>query len=192
MAAETLIRCLEEIIQRTSNPEEFAGFRSYLEKTFSSDTPSHERGIMDLNIKFICRFRSINPIDADIYDSLRKEAIAILEGMGYRTDILTSQEGALLGSSNQDSKNPYKPIGLLDGRYSLEEVIRARELAKISGTFGYFFEEPKSPDTLKGFNITLEPLDANGNTIRDPKPLDENLNPIENYRKSAKFPYRRD
>ena len=55
MAAETLIRRLEEIIQRAPNPEEFAGLKSYLEKTFSSDTPSHERGIMDLNSEFLDR-----------------------------------------------------------------------------------------------------------------------------------------
>ncbi len=113
--------------------------------------------------------------------------------------VLTSQEHNLLASSGAERtapvnpKIPYKPLGLLYGKYTREEVIAAREQQKVSGAFLFCgLEIPELPKAHQGVTITLEPLDGKGNTIRDPQPLDEKMNLIANYRKTDKFPYRRD
>ncbi len=112
--------------------------------------------------------------------------------------ILTSQEHLLGASSGAgidcqvNRRDPYKPLGLLYGKYTLEEVRRAREDRKAIGAFIWNFEIPGLPETATGVTVTLEPLDENGNTIRDPQPLDENGVPIKDYRKTDYFPCKRE
>lgn len=194
MNYQGLVTRLEEIIQMSSEPEEFQGLRAYLERCFSSDIPSHKRRITDLSLEFAHRHRFVRPEDAAAYDSLRKQGIKLLENMGYRSNIWTSQEHALGGSSGQVPTDPYKPLGLLDGTLTLEETRRSRELSRIAGASITFFEFPDTtfPKDVLSITVTLEPLDDEGNTIRDPQPLNRNLQPITNYRKTGEFPYRRD
>ena len=113
--------------------------------------------------------------------------------------VLTSQEHNLMASSGAertalaDPENPYKPLGLLYGKYTLEEIIAARERQKTSGAFIFCGLEISGwPKDRPGIKITLEPLDEGGNTIRDPQPLDDDMNIITGYRKTDEFPYRRD
>ena len=41
-------------------------------------------------------------------------------------------------------------------------------------------------------NLGLQKINERGETIRDPMPLDEKLQLIENYTKSSNFPFSRD
>jgi len=106
------------------------------------------------------------------YYSLLDSFVAILEARGYREgpDIRSFQEHRLMGSTLtvKYAEQPYKPIGILDGKLNLKEVQRARELVVMQSAHGiYYGLEPS-----RIVKISLEPLDDDGNAIRDPRLLD--------------------
>ena len=105
---------------------------------------------------------------------------------GYRVDYHTWQEHRLIGStvSKNFAEEPHKPLGILRGNLTIEEAQTARRLATFSSAIGRYFY-------LDGFvAISLEQLNVDGNTVRDPQVLDDKLNPIAtNY--SDDFPARR-
>ena len=193
MEHQELIQELNLIAKRSENQEGFSKLIDYINKCFSPDTPSHEIGTSRLGLEFQSCRDYVRPEDKESYISLDMQAINFLREMGYRTssEILTPQEHNLFGSDVPKNNEPYKPFGLITGELTLEEAIKARELTKTSFAFTPKYYHIKNHDE-DFVTISLESLDKDGNTIRDPQPLDENLNPISNYKKSDKFPFRRD
>ena len=69
---------------------------------------------------------------------------------------------------------------------SVEEANRARELARRQTALGVYFVNVND-DFVQ---VSLEPLDVEGNTVRDPQLLDDDLNVLPTIY-SDDFPYRR-
>ncbi len=104
---------------------------------------------------------------------------------GTFTYYYTPQEHFSMGSTGYEAFEPYIPVGIQRGELDLEEAVHVRRVLgfyRIQMTGKYF-----GLDVLKGpYRISLEPLDENGNTVRDPMPLD-----TDDFHYSADFPNRR-
>lgn len=133
------------------------------------------------------------------------DIIAELEAIGYRSasSYLTPQELRLIGGTGlwdeleADRSNAYLPAGLILGELTLPEAIKARELAQVSRFGGFpddFYNgltEVQGEDLLRKGYFSLEPLDEQGRTVRDPQLLDQNLDLIPNVSPKPDFPYLR-
>lgn len=119
--------------------------------------------------------------------------------------VLSTQEMCLIGQGlqkehkeyNKYYKQPYKLGRIIQGKLTVEEARKKRATRTHSLAFAKYFglEVHPNSENPKGryfVNISLEPIDKNGNTIRDPKPLDKSLKLISNYQKSKDFPFKRD
>jgi hypothetical protein len=134
----------------------------------------------------------------------------VLYVRGYRTDTLTHQEHLLNSSSAAGKDEPHKPIGIVIGTIGWEAAENARqlELLKVADTWNYTNEEIENSGLLK-VPILLERLGQDGNTVSDPRPLNEEkfrkavadgadldeaiaISLITPYGKDEKYPYRRD
>lgn len=158
----------------------------YVEKCLNLNTPSHEISIIELVAETYRLIRSIEEKNKDKFESLVEKVENILIERGYRTDTNTYQEHQLMGSTvwKGYAEEPHKPIGVIKGDLTLEEAVKARELERMQGALGHYF-------CRDGFvTISLETLNEQGNTIRDPQLLDINLNPIQTSY-SSDFPFRR-
>ncbi|MFA6489733.1 MAG: hypothetical protein WCT52_03540 [Candidatus Micrarchaeia archaeon] len=93
-----------------------------------------------------------------------------LRAKGYRGNgsILTWQEHRLIGSTIDYMVSPYMPIGIETGKLSIEEAKLARELVVFEDFIACHFGN--SP-ALFYVPALLEPLDANGLTVRDPRQI---------------------
>lgn len=116
-------------------------------------------------------------------------------------EILTGQEHELYGSTASVNKQvvemveaqPYTPVAFLVGNATLDQVAEARTAA---GTYkpmlNLGFAEWRGQKLgLTGYELTLEPLDKEGNTVRDPRPI-INGKPIDDAAVADNFPYRRE
>ena len=166
----------------------------YVVKCFDPDTPSHE---IFLGKVYRITHRGglshlIKREDQNRYEKLVEQVEQILIQRGYRyTDYyLTSQEHRILDPSAPHvcEDEPYKPVGITKGELTVEEAKRARELARYSTALEHYFCMEKDGRVVK---FSLEPLDENGNTIRDPQVLDDMLNPVPT-QYSDDFPFRRE
>lgn len=105
--------------------------------------------------------------------------------------VRSPQEYALIQSARGEegispTNEPYKIMALTSGA-SLENVQLARSRIRPKA-LGCYFE--LGADFVR---ISVEPIDGEGNTVRDPVPLREDetpMNPRE-YKYSANFPFRR-
>jgi hypothetical protein len=162
----------------------------YLSMCSDPNTPSHKISPIGLEAVLSFSWPLIPEDKQGAYEALLNQAQQVLRDRGYRSDIFTFQERCLLDlqPGGERAKDPYKPLGVSDGKLSVEETKRARELAKCGSAQGrYFVLDPEEV----GVRISLEPLDEDGNTVRDPQLLDDNLNPIPT-EYSPDFPYLRD
>ena len=193
MQHQAIMNGLNAIIQRSSYSKGFQPLLAYLKLISSQNTPSHLIDLMKLGELTGRCYRFVQSGDIDTYDDLIDQVAESLRQLGYRpvNGIFSSQEHALVGSSSVDPQNPYKPWTLLSGELTLEEVRKARELSRIMSVLPLYYRIPKAKGGNFPINVTLEQLDENGNTIRDPQPVDESLNPIT-HEKSENFPFRRD
>lgn len=117
-------------------------------------------------------------------------------------DLVTPQELALIQSGTEGAKNisstsnPYRPFAF--GRFKNADVAnvmaqRAKIGFRSAHSFYFGLDVKRDYGIGKGYvRITSEPLDDKGNTIRDPQPLDEKMQIMAAYTKSANFPFRRD
>jgi len=166
----------------------------YVESCYDPNTPSHNisrigamTSIMNLHTYFPDRnafFKKAEPLIERVMEHLAD--------LGYREDISTYQEHKLVGSTQwrEYSKNPHKPIGVMKGDLTVEEANRARGLERFQGALRYYFGIEEDIDKFL-VNISLEPLDADGNTVRDPRVLDDRLEPVPTSY-IPDFPYRRE
>ena len=158
----------------------------YIANCLNPDAPSHLISRGGLLTTTLALWREIDPNDSQRYEELGKQVDKILEERGYRDNIYTWQEHKIIGSTVwiKYSEEPHKPIGIIMGEFTVEEANRARQLAKRQSAFGQYFG---LDDLIK---VSLEPLDENGNTVRDPRVLDDKLEPVPT-QYSPDFPFKR-
>lgn len=193
-----IYRALDAILNRVEYSPLIENFRFYFLDCIDPNTPSYKRNLVKLiRMHFDNTQKDIVDEDLNKFIKLRNDAETWLKSVGYRYGTHTGQEARLVAGTIKDeySKDPYKPTGLIDGYSSLEEIHKARNLERCFGAsigLNHFYE------LLEGFNIkivrgySLEPLDKEGNTIKDPRLLDQDFNEIPGLKKTNKFPFRRD
>ena len=159
---------------------------TYVSKIFNPDTPTHELSRIKTVTQVMKFYHSLPPTEQQKLDSIQEQLLAILHERGYRDNILTYQEHQLIGSTVWIgySGNPFKPIGLVEGELTIPEANTARLLEKCTAAEGEFFDIPQ--ETVR---ISLEQLDPEGNIIRNPRLLDDMLNPLPETRYNPEFPY---
>ncbi len=164
----------------------------YIESCFNPSTPSHDISLHGLYRAGFTALREIpegqqrEEFERIIY----KTEGALLE-RGYRENLQTWVEHKLCGSTvfQGYQENPHTPIGILEGDLTVDEANRARALDKCQSAMDNFFGREKGLAGL--LVVTLEPLDAEGVTVRDPRIVDrETLELVETVY-SSDFPYRR-
>ncbi len=166
----------------------------YVVKCFDPNTPSHE--ILLGEVYRITHRGELSHLikreDQNRYEKLveQVEQILIQRGYRYADYYLTSQEHRILDSSAPHvcEDEPYKSVGVTNGKLTVKEAKRARELARYTTASKRWFCMQKDGQLVK---VSLEPLDENGNTIRDPQVLDDMLNPVPT-QYSDDFPFRRE
>jgi len=111
------------------------------------------------------------------------ETREVLKSRGYLEPVIiwTGQEHKIIGSSPGkagEDVDPYVPIANFKHIRPLEEVIRARELSLVIpkvdimlASFTYIIHGKLSGNPAH-IAISLEPLDKDGKTIRDPRAID--------------------
>ncbi len=125
-----------------------------------------------------------NPVYAEVIDAA-KEA-----GIYSPQNVKSPQEFALLQSDRGEEGigsfkgEPYQPFALVMGA-ALEDVREARNRTKPRAWASYFGVEG---DFIR---ISVESIDSEGRTIRDPIPLQEDGTPRSEFKYSANFPFRR-
>lgn len=127
--------------------------------------------------------------------SLAREVNGAFEEKGIYSvgNLMTGQEHSLMGSSGQaNSQEPWKPRILLERQGADIDLLNAQR--ERQGSFptllAQYFGLKVYRDTF--VQVSLEPLDKNGNTIRDPVPLDEKGQALQIYVKSSDFPFMRE
>ena len=158
----------------------------YIANCLDPDAPSHTISKMELLSRTLALWHNLDPNDRQRYEELGDQVDKILEERGYRENIHTYQEHQIIGSTEwiKYAEEPYKPIGIIKGELTVNETNKARQLAKRQSAFGSYF----NLDDL--VQVSLEPLDENGNTIRDPIVLNERLEPLPT-QYAANFPFKR-
>ena len=184
-------------------------FYGVLEKYLDLKTPSYERK-PDSIIRSILRLNhEIHYDQAELVRDVADEIVNWNHSFGYRSklNILTLQEENLLmiGGTGLDSGekyivedvSPHIPTGLMKKSnlyeglpLGLEEMKKARDLMKFTlARNGFYFEGGFSRGNLRVF---LEPLNEKGETIRDPRPIDDNFGFMTEFQKHLNFPFKRD
>lgn len=81
----------------------------------------------------------------------------------------------LLGSTVPAGHAPYVPTGVLEGKISVEEARKSRELKIIFAALPLHYTLPLHYGLEKWFAIPVlfEPLNGKGETIRNPRPVDK-------------------
>ena len=196
-------------------------FYNDLKHYFDPNTPTHERisgGMISNTIGFMTGLYN-RKLHKDFILNLMDDMVEFENFMGYRRlmDIVTLQEHSLLGFGKESHPldsgehytvkniNPYLSSGLIKKSsifkerypFSLEEINKARELAKYTNANPFFYglesnEELRNPKSPQYIYVTLELLNDLGETVRDPQPIDQNLQIIKNYNKNKHFPFKRD
>jgi hypothetical protein len=115
-------------------------------------------------------FRKVPPNEQDAYTLLGQNVQRLLMDIGYRGNIGTYQENMIMGGtqSEEHAKKPYIPVGILEGKLGVEETRQARRLSIACTAWDTYYgltNHSKIP-------VSLEPLDEEGRTLRDPRPVD--------------------
>jgi hypothetical protein len=169
------MRRLAATIPGDRNGEAFKGIKLLVEKIFDPKRPSYELGFGDLT-HACCNqriFGGIPKTEQKAYFGLIDRIRMAMIGFGYREDIATYQEHLACGSTKCGEhmklyeNKPYTPLGILNGELTIEETRRARILEVRRGAMCCRY-------SMKGamIHVAYEPLDNQGNTIRDPRVFD--------------------
>ena len=190
---QEIVKEAEEIARKLPDSKEVQEFLNLLRYYVSPETPTQNRawggmigGIFRLPIRLRDYFSPL------IEDSLQPWE----EALGYRSksDIMTFQEYQLIGGTVFGSRtmNPYIPVGFYDGNYSVEEVNKASALQRFSTAPSKYFSSPEINQENGKVTVTLETTSQNRKTLRDPQPVNADLELILGYTKSMDFPFRRE
>ena len=180
----------------------------YIQSCFDPATPTYELSshrVEEAVTRIRDRLPSVLPIEAgtNVFSAQTYLQKRFAE-MGFLPErlIRTIQEHKLIGSSfdrhPEVYEKPHRPNGLHTNELNLEEVKRARELQGRAFAFATYFEDPPESvfveDARNYVWVTLEPLDENGNTVRDPQlvaVVEKKLVAVETKYK-PNFPFRRE
>ena len=172
---DAIISEVRRIAKKSGSATEFEGVEALVDKIFDSKTPTYRisTGATLVNALFGGGLVQLLPEDEkSTYTELLKSLVAVLEERGYREgpDIASFQEHRLIGSTQsvKHTETPYVPIGILDGKLNVQETRKARELAVMRSVFASYY----SLEEGTMVQVVLEPLNGNGETIRDPRILD--------------------
>jgi len=152
-----------------------SGLRSIVNEAIAmkvADLTKYEGVIKDLTGGWVSRTATYAQLEKlNVSLEVADEAIKLAYQEGRKDDVLTPMEIMLLGRKvdEQYKTNPYTPIGIQRRRLSVEEVSTVRAEEK-------FFE--LETDLFTGYKypiaLSLEPLNAKGETERGPLVLDHN------------------
>ncbi len=198
MKPDSILNEVKKIVARSGHEQwRYTTLLENLEKTFNPKTLSHERDFRHFDMYFVGFINghcSVRDEDKDRFWELRNETAKFLEGLGYRhsLDRLTYQEASFASPPKDEVDNPYTPIGVLSGAITIEEALKARELSVFTYAHSAYFEGLEKAIGLSYVRISLEPLDKDGRSVRDPQLLDEDLKPVTTFEKAKIFPFPRE
>ena len=177
---------LSNAIMRGANPTDAKASFEFVAACLDPNTPSHLLSLHQIARETFKYFHQVEPQDQARLEEIADQVDRVLRERGYREDILTYQEHTLLGSTVwiKYAEQPHTPIGIVTGKLSVDEANKARQLSKIHSAFGHFFGASENL-----VPISLELLDANGITMRDPQLLNKNLEYVT-AKQSNDFPFK--
>ncbi len=150
---------------------DFSAVRLHVEKIFNKSTPSYELDLMKTTIEFMQVFRLVDKIFQTQWKVCMDKTLQVLFEQGYRKEIETPLEHALISSSNGGqwrATYPLRPIGVITGELTVPEAQRARAL-RITGDADVW-----NYDIETGYlkvPIALEKLNESGDAVRLPRVL---------------------
>ncbi len=164
------LRRIAGTVETRKGKREFGRVSLLVEKIFDPKTPSYQLSIMGMASEFIKHGFHVPGTEMGAYSGLIVRLQQVLIGLGYREDISTYQEHTALGSTTGNyAKTPYTPIGVLEGKLTIEDARQARILEVTTAVFAANYG-------LNGgvgyTHVSLEQLDDAGNSVRDPRPVD--------------------
>ncbi|MBI4163461.1 MAG: hypothetical protein HY512_01245 [Candidatus Aenigmarchaeota archaeon] len=182
---------------RREDEQAIKDFR-YVSLCLDQRTQPHEIGFARLSncLSYLCSdFGKALEVETEITVLLSQRGLV-------NTGLLeTPQEHGLGGTPPYDI-DPYIPIGvqgerrgiIQPGTLSIEEAGKSRALqVRTTARSDYFINPPSNcfADWVPNIvYVTLEPLDKNGRTVRDPRLIDSELNIVET-QYADNFPFRR-
>jgi hypothetical protein len=158
---------------------------NYVSSIFDPSTPTEKLSFGDLWVMGAKLVNSVPQEYKQKLDDTIDQLVSVLKDRGYRTNTYTYQEHELMGSTTWIgySKTPYRPIGITMGELTIPEANKARALEKCISAVAKHFCLSQDP------MVSLEPLDEEGNIIRNPQVLDDLLRPVPETRYNPEFPY---
>lgn len=138
-----------------------------VEELFDPQTPSFKFRIIDVRRVLEKAEEKIPPASESDWKAMSENIIAILIDTGYRLDVKTPLEHALVGSSSGEeylSTFPLRPIGIVEDKFTIAEAIVARRLDTLFYPLGIVYG-------IKAafVNASLEPLNEIGDALRLPR-----------------------
>lgn len=197
MAQDYIDSVLQRIIASAKNPEQLAGVKALFDQFVSGGISGFKfPSVIDAHLKGAYSGGDLQAIDEQL-TALMLDADKRLRQSQLRfdiTDLITPQEYALLqsgrgadGIGKELHTNPYKPMILRENPSTSIAAVNAQRAKRDAyGGWGLYFGLGE-----KLIKITLEPLNEKGETVTDPRPLDERLQPVAPYVKSPNFPFAR-
>lgn len=180
---------LQQVLSIVDSPRKFEILED-ITNALNPATPTHEINLQDVQRVYFIAGELPERLQRGFHDELEplvNQVVSELKARGHRRDTLTYQEHQILGSTQKEkyAQDPYKPIGIIKRDLTIIEAQRARRLAVKTGALAHYFNKEMS-----FIAVSLEPLDSQGNTVRDPVLLDRDLLVIPTtYAKD--FPFRR-
>ena len=174
---ERALKELGTVVNRSQQPfglfRDVESYTALIEKIFDPETPTFDLSLSGLSTRFYdsTKLASLSPSNKKCYLALHAALRELLLDRGYRPHIYTNQEVRLIGGSEMSefSSQLYIPLGMVTEGLGLEEARTARQLAVFTHVpDGYYHLRTKNATVP----IALEPLDADGMTVRDPRCLD--------------------
>ncbi len=182
---------------RREDEQAIQDFR-YVSLCLDQRTPPHEIlfGRLGNNIGYLCSdFGKALEVETEITALLRERGLV-------NTGLLETPQEHGLGGTPSYKLDPYIPTGvqgddrgiIQPGTLSIKEAGKARALQVRTTARSDYFIDPSAncfADWVPNIvYVTLEPLDENGRTVRDPRLIDNELNVVET-RYADNFPFRR-
>lgn len=172
--AQKQLKAVETVLKSCPQAQEdFVRLQNLVGRIFDKKTPTFAISLKQTDalafLSFYKAMSSFHPPSVGNLDMLFKGLSGVLLQRGYRLNILTTQEHALSGSSKFDAYQFYIPLGLLQGKMTLDETRKARELQLFSGALAAYY--PSLPVEDFYLTVRLETLGSDGRTLRDPRPI---------------------
>lgn len=159
-----------QLIKGEKDQSVFKYAKLLLDKLFDEKTPTYNFTSTSGWQEFYNLWSHLPDEKQGLREEIGKIVSGILHQRGFRSNIATWQEHTILGSTTWVgySKTPYVPLGILKGGMAVEEVQLARELEVTQNAFLSYYGG-KEGELIQ---VTSEPLDSEGKTIRDPRVID--------------------